>query len=66
MKNSAWQTSTRAPDITEAHHWRPSKLLRNKSVSLCWLVEHDKTLAAADDTTPRCAVCVAMEMERGR
>jgi hypothetical protein len=46
MKFSAWQTSHKAPDITDAHHWRQSKLIRNHSVSLCWLVSHDKTLAA--------------------
>lgn len=44
MKFSAWQTSHKAPDITDAHHWRQSKLIRNHSVSLCWLVAHDKTL----------------------
>lgn len=66
MKNSAGQTSIKATDITEAHHWRPNRILRNKSVSLCWPVEHNKTLAAADDAAPRCAVCVAMERELRR
>jgi len=66
MKFSAWQTSAKAPDITEAHHWRQSKLIKNHSVSLCWLVVHDKTLAHAIETTPRCSACVAMEKERGR
>jgi hypothetical protein len=50
MKFSAWQTSHKAPDITEAHHWRQSKLIRNHSVSLCWLVAHDKSLVAANET----------------
>ncbi len=66
MPVGAWQTSHKAPDITEAHHWRQSKLIKNHSVSLCWLVAHDKTLVAANETTPRCAACVAMEKERGR
>ena len=66
MKFSAWQTSHKAPDITEAHHWRQSNLIKNHSVSLCWLVAHDKSLSAAGETTLRCAACVAMEKERGR
>jgi hypothetical protein len=57
MKFSAWKTSHKAPDITEAHHWRQSKLIKNHSVSLCWLVAHDKTLVAANETTPRCLAC---------
>jgi hypothetical protein len=61
MKFSAWQTSHKAPDITEAHHWRQSKLIRNQSVSLCWLVAHDKSLVAANETAPRCLACVWME-----
>ena len=61
MKFSAWQTSAKAPDITEAHHWRQSKLIRNHSVSLCWLVAHDKSLVAANETAPRCLACVWME-----
>lgn len=61
MKFSAWQTSHKAPDITEAHHWRQSKLIRNHSVSLCWLVAHDKSLVAANETAPRCLACVWME-----
>jgi len=61
MKFSAWKTSHKAPDITEAHHWRQSKLIRNHSVSLCWLVAHDKSLVAANETAPRCLACVWME-----
>ena len=66
MKFSAWQTSDRWKESREAHHWRHSKLIRNHSVSLCWLVVHDKTLVSANETTPRCLACVWMEKERGR
>ena len=64
MKFSAWQTSHKAPDITEAHHWRQSKCLYDHSVSLCWLLVSNKSLSAADEKTTRCSVCE--EMERGR
>ncbi len=52
MKFSAWQTSHKAPDITEAHHWRASKCLEDHSVSLCWLIVPTKSLSAADEGRP--------------
>ena len=64
MKFRAWQTSTKAPDITEAHLWRQSRIIRNQSVSLCWLLVSNKSLRAADEKTTRCSVCE--ELERGR
>jgi hypothetical protein len=66
MKFSAWQTSHKAPDITEAHNWRTSKCLEDHSVSLCWLIVQTKSLSAADEMAPRCSICEAMEKERGR
>jgi hypothetical protein len=66
MKFSAWQTSDRWKETREAHNWRTSKCLEDHSVSLCWLIVPTKSLTAADEMAPRCSICVAMEMERGR
>ena len=66
MKFSAWQTSDRWKETTEAHNWRTSKCLEDHSVSLCWLVANDKSLVAAGETAPRCLACVWIEKERGR
>lgn len=66
MKFSAWQTSDRWKETTEAHNWRVSKCLEDHSVSLCWLIVPTKSLTAAEERAPRCSICVAMEKERGR
>ena len=66
MRFSAWQHSTSWPETREAHNWRKSKCLEDDSVSLCWLIVPTKSLTSADERAPRCSICVAMEMERGR
>lgn len=52
MKFSAWQTSDRWKETTEAHNWRVSKCLEDHSVSLCWLIVPTKSLTAAEERAP--------------